>query len=586
MKSFLKFTLATIVGILALNLIGFIFLMIFVGISTKADVPDVEEHSVLLARFNKPIMDRANDNPLAQFMSGNLGIDGMMGLDQIIKDIEKAKSDENIDGIFLDLSTIPAGMATLEEIRDALEDFRESEKFILAHADMYTQKTYYLASVADKVYMTPTGDFSFSGLSSEVTFFKHTLDKLGIDMQVIRHGSYKSAVEPLMKDELSEENREQIDALITSLWDQMVSGIAVSRSIPEEDLNQYADQVALAFDDQALEKGMLDGLKYYDEVLDELRERTETEEDDDVPAISLKKYKNVPASGKKEPTRNTIAVIYAMGNVVLGDADEGTIGSDRIAKAIRKAREDDKVKAIVFRVNSGGGSSLASEVIYREAKLAAEKKPFVASLGDVAASGGYYIVCPADTIVSSENTITGSTGVFGVLPNMKELMNDKLGITVDVVKTNTHADMGSVFRSLTPEERMMIQSYVDDVYQNFAQRVAEGRNMTYDEVNAIGGGRVWSGEDAMRVGLIDVFGGLDKSIAIAAEMAGLDNYNTRSLPALEDPFTAIMKELSGDIRTRIIKKEMGTSYHYYQQLEEVKNMDGIQARMPFSIYIY
>ncbi len=586
MKSFLKYTLATVVGILVLNIIGFIILMIFVGISTKADVPEVKENSVLVAKFNKPILDRANDNPLAQFMSGNFGMEGVTGLDQILEDLEKAKTDENIEGIFLRLTNIPAGMATVEEIRDGLLDFRESGKFIIAHADQYSQKTYYLATAADEIYLTPTGNFSFTGLHSEVTFFKRALDKLGVDMQVIRHGSYKSAVEPFMKEELSKENREQLDVMLTTLWGQMVEGISEERNIPVEDLNRYADEVMLTLDESALEKEMIDGLKYYDEILDDLRERTDTEEDDDIPSIALKKYKNVPKEDDSEPTRNTIAVVYAMGNVVMGEAEEGTIGSDRIARAIRKAREDDKIKAIVFRVNSGGGSALASEVIYREAKLAASEKPFIASLGDVAASGGYYIVCPSDTIVASENTITGSIGVFGLIPNMQELLNDKLGITTDVVKTNTHADMGSVARALTPDERAIIQESIDDIYTTFAQRVAEGRNMTYEEVDAIGGGRVWAGQDALNVGLVDVFGGLERSIEIAAEMAELENYHIRSLPKLEDPFTTLMKELSGEAKAKIIRKEMGDSYRYYKQWKEIREMDGVQARMPYSIYVY
>jgi len=412
------------------------------------------------------------------------------------------------------------------------------------------------------------------------------MEKYGVDMQVIRHGSFKSAVEPYLAEKMSPENREQMTRYVSALWDQMVSEISIARGISEEVLNGYADELAVAYDDQALEKGMIDGLKYYDEIIDELKDRTNTEEDDDISSISLSKYADAPSSVKKEATRDKIAVIYAMGNVVTGDSGEGTIGSDRIAKAIRKARKDDKVKAIVFRVNSGGGSPLASEIIYREAKLAAEAKPFVASLGNVAASGGYYIVCPADTIVASETTITGSIGVWGVLPNLQELLNEKIGITTDGVKTNKYSDMGSMFRPLDPDERTFIQGYIDDVYTEFVNHVAESRGMSYEEVDAIGGGRVWAGIDAIDIGLVDVFGGLEKSIEIAAEMADLENYRISSRPELEDPFTAIIKQLTGGIKTKIMKNELGEAYEMIKQAQDIQKMKGVQAMMPYTIQIH
>lgn len=586
MKSFLKYTLATIAGILVLNFLGFILLLIIVGAASSSEEPTVEANSVLMARFNTPVVDRTNDNPFSQFTSGSFAMDGSMGLDQVLKDIDKAKNDDNISGIFMDLSGVPIGMASLEEIRNALLDFKESGKFILSHADMYTQKSYYLASVADKIYLTPTGEMEFKGLTARVLLFKRALDKYGIDMQVVRHGTFKSAVEPFLTDKMSDANKEQLNAMISTVWGQMIDGISEARGISAEELNKYADDLSVAFDDQALEKGMIDGLKYYDEVLDELRELTLTEEDDDVPAISLKKYADVSPKEKKEVSRDRIAVIYAMGNIVMGDAAEGAIGADRISRAIRKARKDDKVKAIVFRVNSGGGSALASEIIHREIELATMVKPVVASLGNVAASGGYYIVAPADTIVASETTITGSIGVFGVLPNVQELMNDKIGITTGVVTTNKHSDIGSPTRPLTGDERAIIQSYVDDVYTTFVGHVAEGRSMTFDEVDAIAGGRVWSGVNAMENGLIDIYGGLEKSIEVAAEMAGLENYRVTSLPALEDPFTMIMKQLTGEVKMKVIKKELGESYELYKQLEEIQNMKGIQAVMPYTLDIY
>jgi protease IV len=574
-------------GIILLNIVGMITFFIFIGIAAATtEKVSVEENSLLVAKFAKPIIDRANNNPFSQFAFGSFDMEGSLGLDQILKDLEKAKSDENISGIFLRLSAVPSSMATVEEVRDALLDFRESGKFIIAHADAYTQKTYYLASAADKIYLTPTGDFDFKGLQATVLFFKRALDKYGIDMQVIRHGTFKSAVEPFLTDEISDANREQLDVMLSSLWGKMVEEISIARGIPADELNRYADDLSLAFDHQALEKNMIDGLKYYDEVLDELRELTETDEDDDIPSITLKRYADVPAEKEKKSAKDRIAVVYAMGSVVTGDAEEGTIGSDRIARAIRDARKDDKVKAIVFRVNSGGGSALASEIIHREVKLAAETKPVVASLGDVAASGGYYIVCPADTIVASETTITGSIGVFGLLPNLQEMMNDKIGITTGVVKTNKYADIGSPTRPLTADERKTIQTYIDEVYTTFVNNVAEGRSMTYEEVDAIGGGRVWSGVNAMEIGLIDLYGGLERSIEVAAEMAGLEDYRVTSLPLQEDPFTLLMKQFTGEVKARIIKKELGASYELYKKIDEISKMRGIQALMPYTLDIH
>jgi protease-4 len=384
---------------------------------------------------------------------------------------------------------------------------------------------------------------------------------------------------------MSDANREQLDVLIGTLWGQMVNEISEARGVSVEDLNRYADNLAVSFDDQALEKGMIDGLKYYDEMLETLRKLTGTDDDDDIPAITLKKYSGVSVKEKKEVSKDRIAVIYAMGNIVMGNADEGAIGADRISKAIREARKDKKVKAIVFRVNSGGGSALASEIIHRELKLAAAVKPVVASLGNVAASGGYYIVCPADTIVASETTITGSIGVFGVLPNFQELLNDKIGITSGVVKTNKHSDIGSLTRSLTLDERTIMQSYVDDTYTTFVNQVANGRSMTFDEVDAIAGGRVWSGVNAMEIGLIDVYGGLEKSIQIAAEMAHLESYRVSSLPTLKDPFTTIMNQLTGGVKSHLIQKELGESYELYKKVEEISTMKGLQAVMPYTIEI-
>ena len=588
MRNFLSSLLATVVGIL---LISTIMILIFVGIiasSTSKDAPEVKENSLLLAKFNAPIVDRADDNPFTKLMSGNPYGNDPMGLDQILKDLDKAEKDENIKGILLNLRGVSARMATLSEVRDALLDFKKSGKFIYAYADSYTQKSYYLASVADSIFMTPEGGFLFLGMSAEVMFYKKALEKVGVELQVIRHGSYKGAVEPFLRQDLSDENREQIESYMGAIWDKYMSDVSVSRNIPVEKLHTFVDELVAIDNKKLMETGLIDGLIYYDEMLSLMKVKLGVEEEDDLEAITLKKYKDVQTKEKKEYSRDKIAVIYAMGSVVDGEAGEGSIGSARIARAIRKARRDESVKAIVFRINSGGGSALASDVIHQEVKLAAEVKPLVASMGDVAASGGYYIAAPADTILASPNTITGSIGVFGLFPNIQVLLNDKIGISTDVVKTNAHSDVMSINNPLDPAERAYIQKMVDDTYNTFVNVVAEGRDKSYEEIDAIGGGRVWAGANALELGLIDMYGGLEKSIEVAAEMAGLENYRVQSLPKLDDRMTAIMKQLTGGAAVRaekILRNELGDQYIHYKKIQEIKNMHGIQMIMPFEFEV-
>ena len=585
MKNFLSSLLATIIGILIMTIV---VVLIFIGIvaaSTSKEVPELKENSILLAKFGGPIADRSDDNPFSNFLSGNPYMGTNQGLDQILKDLEKAKRDDNIKGIFLNLMNVPSGVATLSEARNALLDFKESGKFIYAYADAYTHKSYYLASVADSIFMTPEGMFLFTGLSAEGTFYKKAMDKLGIEMQVIKHGSYKSANERFTRENFSDANKEQIEAYVGSIWDNMISDISASRNISEKELNLIADELTTLDNQEIVNTGMIDGLIYYDEMLTLMKGKLGVEEEDDLESISLASYKDVPLKEKKEYSRDKIAVIYAMGLVVDGSAGEGYIGSERIAKAIRKARRDKAVKAIVFRVNSGGGSMIASDVIYREVLLAAEEKPFVASMGGVAASGGYYIVAPADTILASPTTVTGSIGVYLSLPNIEGLMNEKLGITTDVINTNRHSDIMTISKSLDPDEKVLIQKFVDEAYGKFLSIVSEGRNMTVDEVDAIAGGRVWSGSDAIELGLIDMFGGLEKSIEVAAQMASLENYRVQSLPKLEDPLSMIMKELTG-IKAKMIKKELGDQYQYYKRIQEIREMKGLQAIIPYDIELH
>ncbi|MFO8236033.1 MAG: signal peptide peptidase SppA [Bacteroidales bacterium] len=588
MKSFLKYTLATIVGVILAGLLFFLIFFTTIGtIMSKQDKPvEIEPNTVLKVELDNIIMDRSPKNPFENFDFQSLKPQKSLGLNEILANIEKAGKDENIKGIYLELTAIPAGMATIEEIREALLEFKETGKFIIAYSDDYLQTSYYLASTADKIYVNPAGRVNLTGLNSQVMFFKDALDKLGVEPQIIRHGKFKSAIEPFTRKEMSDENRTQIMEYVSDLWNKMAEGIADQRRINIKNINGLTEELALEDADAALENNFIDGLKYKDEIFRELKDSSKTDKDD-AQFVNLKQYNRVPKIKEhKGLAKDKIAVVYAMGSVIMGEGGEGTIGSDRISGAIREARKDSSIKAIVFRVNSGGGSALASEVIWRELKLAGETKPVIASLGDVAASGGYYIVAPADTIVANPNTITGSIGVFGIIPNAKELMNDKLGIHVDVAKTHEHSDIGSPFRSLTASERQVIKNGIEDVYDTFVGRVADGRNMTKEEVDEIGQGRVWSGIDAKKIGLIDLLGGMNKAVDLASEKAKLKKYRVVELPKLKDPFEQFMKQFTVSAKAQIIKSSLGDNYRYYEQIEEIKNMSGIQARIPYKIDIY
>lgn len=586
MKSFLKFTLASILGVLIASFLVFLILIGIISAASGEKQVVLKEHSILLAKFDVPVVERGSDNPLENFNPGNLNMEGNLGLNDILGNIEKAAKDDNIDGIFLDLSVFQLAPATLQEIRNALLKFKESGKFIYAHADFYTQGSYFLASAADRIYLTPEGELPWKGMSSQQVFFKNALEKLHIDPQVIRHGDYKSAAEPFMLDKLSDENRRQISDYLNSVWSSVLDAVSEKRGIPVETLQKYADNLSVLSAESAYEQKFVDSLVYFDGVLNELKKLTNTKEKDDLKSITIKKYTKVP---KKRETKglekNKVAVIYASGNIVTGDGEVNTMGSDKISRVIREARRDSSIKAIVFRVNSGGGSALASEVIWREVKLAAESKPLIASLGDVAASGGYYIVTPAKKIVADPNTLTGSIGVFGLLLNGKEFMSQKLGITSEVVKTNKYSDYGSFFRSMSPEETALLQKEVDHIYNTFISHVAEGRGIPVEKVDSLGGGRIYSGKDAMKIKLIDEYGGLTKAIELAAKEANLENYRIVELPKKEDPFEAIMKQLTGDVKTRAIRSELGDNYFYYRQLKKIQQLQGIHAIMPFEIRI-
>ena len=568
----------------------FILFLIFAGIIAAAvsfgeGETQVKDKTVLHMSLDQAIPDRAPNNPFANYSAGNFEANTTIGLDEILETLKKAAKDDRVEGIYLELSTIPAYMATIEEIRNALLKFKESGKFIIAYGNNMDQKGYYLASVADRIYMNPEGMFLFNGMAGQVMFIKGTLEKLGIEAQVIRHGKFKSAIEPLIQEEMSPANEEQVLTYISALWNHMVKGISEARGIPAEQLNAYADSLKMTFVDDALKAGMIDGLQFENEMLAELADSAGAEKAKDLELITFGKYIKAELDDKDDDdvSRERIAVIFAEGDIVDGNGEEGSVGGKAFAKLIRKAREDEKIKAVVLRVNSPGGSSFASEEIYHEIELTKAVKPVVASYGGVAASGGYYISCGADTILASPNTITGSIGVFGVIPNMQELFNKKLGITFDQVMTNDHADFMSVTRPMNELERTVITRMVEDVYSVFINHVGEGRDMEPADVDSIGQGRVWAGSDALEIGLIDAYGGLDDAIAMAARMAKVENYRVKKYPEMKDPFERIMESVGGSVRTWMLQRELGELYPIYQNVHRLKSMTGIQARMEYQV---
>jgi len=574
--------------ILGIIILFAILLGIGASLGSKGEVK-VEDNSVLHVKLDEEIKERGINNPF-DIDPSTFKPKGGQGLNDILASIENAAADEKIKGIYLDVSSIPAGMATVEEIRNALLKFKESGKWIVSYSEVYTQKAYYVASVADEILLNPEGLVEWRGLGSQVIFLKNMFEKLELEPQIIRYGKFKSAIEPLMLDKMSDPNRLQTMTYMDAIWDKMVEGVASTRGKSTAELDAMAQNASIQKAEHALEFGLVDGLKYKDEVLANLRERLALkEEKDKINFITLGSYKDAPKAKKDDDdsssSRDRVAIIYAVGSIDTGEGDDESIGSETISKEIRAARLDDKVKAIVLRVNSGGGSALASDVIWRETVLAKQAKPFVVSFGDVAASGGYYIACAADTIVAQPNTITGSIGVFGVLFNAQQMLKNKLGITVDTVKTNRFADLGGPLRPLTTIEREIIQNSVNDIYFDFIGKVAQGRGMTTAEVDSIGQGRVWSGKDALRIGLVDVLGGIDDAVKIAANMAGLEDYRVTELPEAKDPMEQMMKQLSGGGEEALLKARLGNYYTYMKEIETMMNMKGVQARLPFMIHI-
>jgi len=589
MKQFFKFMFASMLGTFLTLIITFLLLLLVIGgaiiASSKPDT-SVPQNAVLRLTLDAPIPERSLNNPFADFGFGGLNAQQVPGLYETVNAIHHAKDDSNIKGILLDLGIVPSGMATVEEIRNALLDFKKSGKFIFAYSEVYSQKAYYLATVANKVYMNPEGTLDFRGIAGEVMFMKGLMEKLDVQIQVIRHGKFKSAVEPFILDKMSQANKEQTLTYINALWKQMLKGISETRGISEIQLNKLADNLTGYSPEDAVKEKMIDQLIYKDQLLQELRNKLKIKNNGDINSVNLNKYVLANEKDASPYSRDKIAVIFASGDIVSGSGDETTIGSEKISKAIRKARLDKNIKAIVLRVNSPGGSALASDIIWREMVLAKKEKPVVVSMGDVAASGGYYISCAANKVFADPNTITGSIGVFGIIPNFQKALQNKLGITFDKVSTNKHSDFIPITRSMDEEETSIMQRDIEHIYKTFITHVAEGRNTTPAAIDSIGQGRVWSGVDAKRLNLIDEYGGLNNAIDAAAKLAKVSKYNIQMLPALQDPFTKLIEQLTGDYKDASIQKEFGEFYGYFTYLRKLAKADKIQARIPYEMTIH
>lgn len=545
----------------------------------------VEKSSVLALSLSRPIVDRASNDPFSMLGSMSGQSELALGLNDILRSVENAKSDEKIKGILLlDMGYANTGAATVEEIRNALLDFRQTGKFIISYSDYYGQMPYYLATVADKVYMNPEGLLDLHGLGASVMFFKGALDKLGVEAQIIRHGKFKSAVEPFMYEKMSDENRAQVKTYTGSIWLHMLKGISQQRpNVTPEKLNAIANNLLLRDAEAAVSLGLVDELKQRDELLSELALLTQMDESAKPNLVSVDDYRTT-LTPKNITAKSKVAIVYAEGDI-LDNGKDGIVGKT-LAAELRDVRRDSSIKAVVLRVNSPGGSALASELIWREVNLMKQTKPVVVSMGNVAASGGYYVACPANYVMANPSTITGSIGVFGVLLNAKKFFNSKLGITVDVAATNDHADMGSIHRALTAPEENFLQHHVEKVYSTFVGHVAEGRGMKFSEVDNIGQGRVWSGVDAKKNGLIDEFGGLNAAVEKAVLLANLEQYRVVELPKQKETFELIMEGFS-QAKTKLTQKISADNIlESYEPVNKLLRMNGkAQARLPYEVEV-
>lgn len=590
MKSFFKTFFASFLGsavLLAVIIILLVSSLVSSIASSSKTKVDLKPKTVLYMNLNYSIPDRTSTNNF-NFNLSELNLDmsnsDKAGMNDILNNIKAAATDPNISGIFLELSSVGTSTAYLEEIRNSLIEFKKSGKFIISYADNYSQSAYYLATAADKIYMLPNGTLNINGLASQSMFFKGLLDKLDIEMQIIRpeNNKFKSAVEPYFLDKMSEANREQTSVLLNSVWSKICNDISSSRNISVETINKYANELTFMFDTQkTVTEKFIDELVYRDQIIEKLHILTNTPKDKKINIIQNTQYAKVRPEiyeGDDE-----IAIVYASGEIIDGEGDDSTIGSITLSEAIREAREDNNVKAIVMRVNSPGGSAIASEVIRREVELAAKEKPFIVSMGNYAASGGYWISSSSDYIFADPATLTGSIGVFGTFPNLKNFFNDKIGLTFDAVTTNENANFGNLGNPLNDYQLSILQKSVTNTYDEFITLVSNTRDLNKSFVDSIGQGRVWSGMDAIKIGLVDEIGGIEKAITHAAEKAGLKEFSIKEFPEQEDIFKNIFNEETQEYYTKsMLKKNLGENYKYVEALERLNRLNGIQALMPFT----
>ncbi|QTO25713.1 MULTISPECIES: signal peptide peptidase SppA [unclassified Bacteroides] len=591
MKDFFKFTLATLTGIVLSGIVLFIIgIATLVGIISSSDTETVvKKNSVMMLDLKGTLVERTQESleGLLGKFTGEAG--NTYGLDDILASIKKAKENDNIKGIYIQASWLDAPYASLQAIRTALEDFKESGKFVVAYSDNYTQGLYYLSSVADKVMLNPKGMIEWRGLASAPIFYKDLLQKLGIEMQVFKVGTYKSAVEPFTSTEMSPANKEQVTAFIGSTWNQILDGVSASRKIEKDSLNAYADRMLMFYpSDESVKCGLADTLIYQNNVRSYLKTLVKINEDDRLPILGLDDMINIKKSVPKDKSGDILAVYYASGEITDYDgsatSDEGIVGSKMI-RDLRKLKEDDNVKAVVLRVNSPGGSAFASEQIWHAVKELKANKPVIVSMGDYAASGGYYISCAADSIIAEPTTLTGSIGIFGMIPNVKGL-TEKIGLTFDVVKTNKFSDFGNLMRPVNGDERALLQMMISQGYNLFVSRCAEGRHMTKEGIEKIAEGRVWTGEMAKGIGLVDELGGIDKALEIAARKAELKGYTIVSYPTKKDILSTLLDvQPNNYVESQVLKSQLGDYYKDFNLLRNIKERAMIQARVPFELNV-
>lgn len=589
MKDFLKFTLATITGIIVSSVVLFFIsiLVFFSMVSSSESETQVRKNSIMMLDLNGTLAERSQDNPFDLFMGDD---NKTYGLDDVLSSIKKAKENDDIKGIYIEAASLDAGFASREEIRNALKDFKESGKFIVAYGDNYSQGLYYLSSVADKVLLNPQGMVEWKGLATTPMFFKDLLAKIGVEMQIFKVGTYKSAVEPFISTEMSPANREQIDAYLTSIWGQVTNDVAKSRKVSVDSLNAIADRMLMFYPaEKSVEYGLVDTLIYKNDVRDYLKAMIGIDKDDRMPVLGLQDMINVKKNVPKDKSGNIIAVYYAYGEIDSSTSsaspDGEGIDSKKVIKDLRKLKDDEDVKAVVLRVNSPGGSAYGSEQIWYAVSELKKEKPVIVSMGDYAASGGYYISCNADTIVAEPTTLTGSIGIFGMFPNAKGLA-DKIGVNFDVVKTNKYADFGMLTRPMNDGEKGLMQMYVNNGYDLFLTRCSDGRGISKEDLDKIAQGRVWTGSKAKELGLVDELGGLDKALDIAIAKAGVDAYTVMNYPEKESFFESLMNTNPGNyIKARMLKGTMGEIYQQFSALENFDKCDRVQARVPFELNI-